>query len=99
MKLSNYLTLTALALSISSVAAYAQTSQIYRFGEGQTTVQPGNAHPTQPPAGAPAKGQQQQQQQPAPARQPQPKAESNHKPKHQHHYRRHVPAQDTYSHG
>jgi hypothetical protein len=97
MKLSNCLTLTALALSITSVAAYAQTSQIYRFGEGQTTVQPGNAHPTQPPAGAPAKSQQQQP--PAPARQPQPKAESNHKPKHHHHYRRHVPAQDTYSHG
>lgn len=97
MKLSNYLTLTALALSIVSVAAYAQTSQIYRFGEGQTTVQPGNAHPAQPPAGAPANGQQQQQ--PASARQPQPKAESNHKPKHHHHYRRHVPAQDTYSHG
>ena len=97
MKLSNYLTLTALALSVVPVAAHAQTSQIYRFGEGQTTLQPGNAHPAQPPAGAPAKSQQQQP--PTPARQPQPKAESNHKSKHHHHYRRHVPAQDTYSHG
>jgi hypothetical protein len=93
MKLSNYLTLTALALSIASVAAYAQTSQIYHFGEGQTTVQPGSAHPTQPPAGSPAKDQQQQQSEPA--GETQPKA----KPKHHHHYRRHVPAQDTYSHG
>jgi hypothetical protein len=93
MKLSKYLTLTALALSVVSVATYAQTSQTYHFGEGQTTLPPGNAHPTRPAAGASAQAQQQ----PAPASQPQPKAKSNHKPNHHHHYRHHAPAQDMYS--
>jgi hypothetical protein len=45
MKLSTCLTLAALALSTLSAAAYAQTSQTYHFGEGQTGVQPGNARP------------------------------------------------------
>ncbi|TDN63527.1 hypothetical protein [Paraburkholderia sp. BL10I2N1] len=87
MKLSTYLALMAFSLSIVSVATHAQISQTYRFGEGQTTMQPGNAHPTQPRPPT------------APDQQPQPKAQTKHELKHHRHYRHHVPAQDMYSHG
>jgi len=42
MKLSIALAVAALTLS---AAAYAQTSQTFHFGEGQTAPQSGNAHP------------------------------------------------------
>ena len=49
MKLSHYLALAALALPVLPLAAHAQTSQTYRFGEGQTTLQPAAApQPTTP---------------------------------------------------
>jgi outer membrane biosynthesis protein TonB len=93
MKLSKCLTLAALALSMVSVSAYAQTSQTYRFGEGQTAVQPGNAHPA-PPAQPHPQVQPTQPAQP----QPQPAPKKKHTPKHHRHYHHRVPAQDAYSH-
>jgi hypothetical protein len=88
MKFSHYLTLAAFTLSAVSVATYAQTSQTFRFGEGQTTLQPGNAHPTQPSHAAPAQSQS-----------PEATATKEHKEKHQRHRRHRVYVQDTYSHG
>ena len=50
MKFSHYLTLAALSLSAVSVATYAQTTQTFRFGEGQTTMQPPKTALAQPQA-------------------------------------------------
>ncbi|HEY1998419.1 hypothetical protein [Paraburkholderia sp.] len=52
MKLSNCLALAALTLSAS---AFAQTSQTFTFGEGQTTPNQGNSHAQpQAPHGQPS---------------------------------------------
>ena len=103
MKLSKSLTFAAFALAALSVAAQAQTSQTYRFGEGQTTVQPGNAHPASPSGSTPKQTQTQSQAQTQPAPTPHnasateaPKAKHN--PKHHRHYAHRASNQDMYSH-
>ena len=53
MKLSHYLALAALALPVLPLAAHAQTSQTYRFGEGQSTLQPAAAPQPATPAAQP----------------------------------------------
>jgi len=82
MKLSTCVALAALALSAT---AYAQTSQTYHFGEGQSAPQGGNAHPAQ--AAQPQHAQ------------PKPEATPKHKPTHHKHRTQHLSNQDMYSHG
>ena len=100
MKLSKCLALAALPLSIT---AYAQTSQTYHFGEGQTSLQTGNAHPAtaaqpaqtqmQSPPPLPP-GEPQEQANPTPTTgkaKTKTKAKHNSKSKHPtHHRRRHT---------
>ena len=88
MKFSICLAVAALTLS---TGVYAQTSQTFRFGEGQSTVPAGNAH------AASAPGAQAQQPQPV-DHVPPSKARQKHKAKHHRHYHGHVTQPDTYSH-
>ncbi|WP_434111268.1 hypothetical protein [Paraburkholderia caffeinilytica] len=99
MKFSIYLAVAALTLSALSTGAYAQTSQTFRFGEGQSSLPSGNAHPA-PAPGAQAQPQQAPQGQPQarPAGHAPAKAKPKHKSKHHRHYRGHVKQPDTYSH-
>jgi hypothetical protein len=91
MKSSICLAVAALTLS---VGAYAQTSQTFRFGEGQSSLPSGHAQP------APRVQAQQAQAPPQPAEQHAPTSEAKpkHKAKHHRHHRRHVTQPDTYSH-
>ncbi|MFM0417220.1 hypothetical protein [Paraburkholderia aromaticivorans] len=92
MKLS--ICLAAAALTCS-VGAYAQTSQTFRFGEGQSALPSGNAHPAPAPraqAQAPAAAAPDEQHAPP------PKASPKHKVKHSRHHRGHVTQPETYSH-
>jgi hypothetical protein len=75
--------IAAFALSTAPFFAHAQTSQTYRFGEGQSSLQPVQAQQTQPP---------QQAEKPAkrPARQ--------RLKKHRRHMTRRLPDQSLYSH-
>ncbi|SDH89451.1 hypothetical protein [Paraburkholderia phenazinium] len=81
MKLSTCLACAALLLSAS---AYAQTSQTFTFGEGQTTPHATNARPSQ--------GAQPQH------AQSQPKAKPKHATKHHKRRPRYVSNPDIYSH-
>jgi hypothetical protein len=94
MKLSICLAAAALACS---VGAYAQTSQTFRFGEGQSGLPSGNTHPASAPraqAQAPAAAAAAPDEQHAPP----PKASPKHKVKHSRHHRAHVTQPETYSH-
>ncbi len=88
MKFSICVAVAALTLS---VGAYAQTSQTFRFGEGQTTLPAGNTHPAPQAQPAPL---------PPAAEQPAPhsKAKPKHSTKHHRHHRGHVRQPHTYSH-
>jgi len=87
MKFSKCLLLMAVSLP---VAAHAQTSQTFHFGEGQSTLQPGHATHSRPARPA------------ADSKQPKPEAQSKSQSRHRQHHRRrttsHAPLQDPYSH-
>jgi hypothetical protein len=80
MKFSICLAVAALTLP---VGATAQTSQTFRFGEGQSSLPSGHAQPA-------PRAQTQQA--------PMSNARPKHQAKHRHH-RGHVAQPDTYSHG
>ena len=96
MKFSVCVAVAALTLS---AGAYAQTSQTFHFGEGQSAPQSGNAHPAPTPQATQAPQVQQAPQQSAgqPAPLP-PKAKPTHKTKHHRHHRGHVKQPEMYSH-
>lgn len=104
MKLSKCLFLSLLSLS---TASYAQTSQTYHFGEGQTTLQHGqNTSPPPLPGAVPTQplppGEPHQQAKPKAKPHPKSKSHAKSKPKHKQHHRHttthHSPLQDPYSH-
>jgi hypothetical protein len=104
MKLSKCLLLTALSLSTTG---YAQTSQTYHFGEGQTTLQRGQntsppplpgAERTQPlPPGEPHT-QAKPKKKSHPKSKSKAKSHSKHKQHHRHTTTHRSPLQDPYSH-
>lgn len=89
--LSRYVAVAAFALSTAPLVAHSQTSQTYRFGEGQSSLTP-----VQKPAPRAAQAQQAQQQQQAdkPAKRP-PRQRLK---KHRRHMTRRLPDQSLYSH-
>ncbi|WNC92006.1 hypothetical protein RI103_27370 [Paraburkholderia sp. FT54] len=91
MKFSICLAVAALTLS---VGAYAQTSQTFRFGEGQSTLPSGHAHPAPGAQAQQAPAPQHSAEQHAPMSQARPE----HNAKHRRHHRGHVTQPDTYSH-
>lgn len=84
MKFSICLTVAALTMS---AGAYAQTSQTFRFGEGQSSMQSGDAHSAPAPHA----------QQPQAGEHTAPKAKSKHTTRHHSHHG-HVTQPDTFSH-
>ncbi|MGH8782435.1 hypothetical protein [Paraburkholderia sp.] len=100
--LSRYLALAVFALSTVPLVTHAQTSQTYRFGEGQSTLQP---VPKSAPQPAPQSAPQPAQAQQAPQAQPPQKAAKPAKrharqrvKKHRRHVTRRLPEQSLYSH-
>lgn len=91
MKFSICLAVAALTVA---VGAYAQTSQTFRFGEGQSALPSGNTRP----APAPHAQAQPAAEPPAEQHAPPSKTSSKHKAKHRRHHRAHVTQPDTYSH-
>jgi len=94
MKFSVCLAIAALTLS---VGAYAQTSQTFHFGEGQTGMSSGNTHAApapQAPKAQPAPLPQSAEQ-PAPLP---PKAKPKHTTTHHKHHRAHAKKKATYAH-
>lgn len=92
MKFSICLAVAALTVSLG---AHAQTSQTFRFGEGQSTLPSGNAHPAPAPR---AQAQEPAAAPPAELHAPQSTTRSKHKIKHHRHHRGHATQPDTYSH-
>ncbi|MDR8399692.1 MULTISPECIES: hypothetical protein [Paraburkholderia] len=92
MKFSICLAVAALTVA---VGAYAQTSQTFRFGEGQSALPSGNTRPAPAPH---AQAQEPAAEPPAEQHAPPSKTSSKHKAKHRRHHRAHVTQPDTYSH-
>ncbi|WP_345814670.1 hypothetical protein AAGS40_20835 [Paraburkholderia sp. PREW-6R] len=82
--------LAAAALTLSA-GAYAQNSQTFHFGEGQSGMSSGNTHAA-PSAQAPAPQGSED------AGHTNATAKPAHKPKHRRHHRGHATQPDTYSH-
>ncbi|WP_043283739.1 hypothetical protein [Paraburkholderia oxyphila] len=83
MKLSKCLLLMALALSATG---YAQTSQTYHFGEGQSGFGEGQSTPQREHASSTP-----------PHTAAKPKSKPKHKPQHRRHTQGRSPLQDSYS--
>ncbi|WP_133645172.1 hypothetical protein [Paraburkholderia flava] len=95
--LSRYVAVAAFALSTTPLVAHSQTSQTYRFGEGQSSLTPvpqSAPQPTQTQQAQPAPQAQQPHQTAKPAKRP-PRQRLK---KHRRHMTRRLPDQSLYSH-
>lgn len=86
--------LAAAALTFSA-GAYAQTSQTFHFGEGQSALPSGNTHAAPAPR---TQAQEPAAAQPAEPHAPPSQAKPKRKVKHHRHHRGHLTQPDTYSH-
>lgn len=92
--LSRYVAVAAFALSTTPLVAHSQTSQTYRFGEGQSSLTPVQKPAPQAAQTQQAPQAQQQQQADKPAKRP-PRQRLK---KHRRHMTRRLPDQSLYSH-